>query len=98
MAARCAELLKEAGSVSVVEPQIAEESEAGISTHQLGSCRMGSDARSSVTDRTGRAHGVPNAYIADGSLLVNPGGSNQSLTIQALAYWVSKGIIRAHRV
>jgi choline dehydrogenase-like flavoprotein len=74
------------------------ESEAGISTHQLGSCRMGNDPASSVTDRSGRIHSVPNVYIADGSLLVNPGGFNPSLTIQALAYWTSAEMIRAHRI
>jgi len=86
MADRCAELLEEAGAIKVVKPRIVRESEAGISTHQLGSCRMGSDPASSVADRTGRVHGIPNVYIADGSLLVNPGGANPSLTIQALAY------------
>jgi choline dehydrogenase-like flavoprotein len=98
MADRCAELLREAGATTVVTPHIVRESEAGISTHQLGSCRMGNDAKSSVTDRTGRAHGVDNVYIADGSLLVNPGGMNPSLTIQALAYWVSAAILRSHAV
>jgi choline dehydrogenase-like flavoprotein len=97
MADRCAELLQEAGAVTVVKPRITRESESGISTHQLGSCRMGKDPASSVTGRDGRVHGVPNVYIADGSLLVNPGGSNPSLTIQALAYWVSAAILREHR-
>jgi choline dehydrogenase-like flavoprotein len=97
MADRCADLLREAGAKSVVKPRIVRESEAGISTHQLGSCRMGNDPVSSVADRTGRVHGVPNVYIADGSLLVNPGGYNPSLTIQALAYWVSAAIVRSHR-
>jgi choline dehydrogenase-like flavoprotein len=96
MADRCADLLREAGAGSIVTPRIVRESEAGISTHQLGSCRMGSDPASSVTDRTGRVHSVPNVYIADGSLLVNPGGANPSLTIQALAYWVSAAILHAH--
>ena len=96
MADRCADLLEEAGAIKVVKPRIVRESEAGISTHQLGSCRMGGDPASSVADRTGRIHNVPNVYIADGSLLVNPGGANPSLTIQALAYWVSAAILRAH--
>ena len=95
MGDRCAELLQEAGAKTVVKPRIVRESEAGISTHQLGSCRMGTDPKSSVTDRTGRVHGVPNIYVADGSLLVNPGGSNPSLTIQALAYWVAAHIIKS---
>jgi choline dehydrogenase-like flavoprotein len=96
MADRCADLLREAGAKSIVKPRIVRESEAGISTHQLGSCRMGNDPVSSVTDRTGRIHSVPNVYIADGSLLVNPGGFNPSLTIQALAYWVSAEMLRTH--
>jgi choline dehydrogenase-like flavoprotein len=95
MSDRCAELLREAGATTVVAPTIVRESEAGISTHQLGSCRMGSDPANSVTTRTGRIHSVPNVYIADGSLLVNPGGANPSLTIQALAYWVSAHILRS---
>lgn len=96
MVDRCAELLEEAGAETVVKPHIQRASEAGISTHQLGSCRMGKDPVSSVTDRTGRVHGVPNVYLADGSLLGNPGGSNPSLTIQALAYWVAANILKAH--
>jgi len=97
MADRCADLLREAGAISVAPPRIVPESEAGISTHQLGSCRMGNDPASSVTDRSGRVHGVPNVYVADGSVMVNPGGFNPSLTIQALAYWVSAAIVRDHR-
>ncbi|MGH9667931.1 MAG: GMC oxidoreductase [Bryobacteraceae bacterium] len=95
MADRCAELLHAAGATEVVKPAIVPESPHGISTHQLGRCRMGHDAASSMTDRTGRMHGVPNVYIADGSLLVNPGGANRSLTLQALAFWVSRHILSA---
>jgi len=36
-------------------------------------------------------------YIADGSLLPNPGGANPSLTLQALAYRVAAGIIASGR-
>jgi choline dehydrogenase-like flavoprotein len=97
MAERCAELLREAGAKRVVKPHIVPESESGISTHQLGSCRMGKDPASSVTDPDGRVHSVANLYIADGSLLVNSGGSNPSLTIQALAYRVASKIVRDHR-
>lgn len=93
MADRCADLLHAVGANKVVTPTIMPESPFGISTHQLGSCRMGHDPASSVTDRTGRIHEVPNVYVADGSLLVNPGGANPSLTLQALAFWVSHHII-----
>jgi choline dehydrogenase-like flavoprotein len=92
---RCAELLREAGAHTVVKPKVVPETEMGISTHQLGSCRMGKDARTSVVDPDGRIHDVPNVYIADGSLLPNPGGANPSLTIQALAYHVAHRMLRA---
>jgi choline dehydrogenase-like flavoprotein len=95
MADRCEQLLREAGASSIVKPHVRRESEAGISTHQQGSCRMGTDPASSVVDRNGRVHGVPNVYVADGSLLPNPGGANPSLTLQALAYWVAEKILRA---
>lgn len=91
---RCEEVLRETGAHTVVKSRVVPRTEMGISTHQQGSCRMGNDPKLSVTDRTGRVHGVPNVYVADGSLLPNPGGMNPSLTIQALAYWVSAHIIR----
>ena len=94
MAGRCAELLREAGAAVVVKPVVKKESEAGISTHQQGSCRMGKDPAGSVVDVSGRVHGVDNVYVADGSLLPNPGGANPSLTLQALAYWVAERIVR----
>ena len=97
MADRCEQLLREAGAISVVKPRVHRESESGISTHQQGSCRMGRDPASSVADPGGRVHGVPNVYIADGSLLPNPGGANPSLTLQALAYRVAEKIISAGR-
>jgi len=92
MIERCSELLRESGAERVVQPSVERGSRQGISTHQQGSCRMGNDPASSVVDRTGRVHGVDNVYIADGSLLPNPGGANPSLTIQALAYWVADHI------
>ncbi|MGH9469151.1 MAG: GMC oxidoreductase, partial [Terriglobia bacterium] len=97
MAGRCEDLLHAAGAHTIVKPHIVRESEEGISTHQQGSCRMGADPKWSATDRAGRVHGAPNVYIADGSLLSNPGGANPSLTIQALAYWVSAHILQDHK-
>ena len=94
MVARSEELLRAAGAHTIVKPAITPESSQGISTHQQGSCRMGNDPQSSVVDRTGRVHNVPNVYLADGSLLVNPAGANPALTIQALAYWVAAHIVR----
>jgi choline dehydrogenase-like flavoprotein len=57
--------------------------------HQAGTCRMGNDPATSVTNRYGQVHQIDNLFIADGSLHVTNGGFNPALTIMALAYWVS---------
>jgi choline dehydrogenase-like flavoprotein len=54
--------------------------------HQAGTCRMGDDPATSVTDRWGRVHGHDNVYVADGSVHVTNGGFNPVLTIMALAW------------
>ena len=53
--------------------------------HLLGTCRMGDDPKTSVVDRWGRAHDVPNLFIVDGSLFVTSAAVNPTSTIQALA-------------
>jgi choline dehydrogenase-like flavoprotein len=53
--------------------------------HQLGGCRMGSDARSSVVDAFCRTHDVPNLYVVDGSVFPSASEKNPTLTIMALA-------------
>lgn len=56
------------------------------SQHQAGTCRMGLDPRSSVTDPTGRVHGHDNLFVVDGSVHVTNGAFNPALTIMALAF------------
>ena len=62
--------------------------------HQAGTCRMGNDPKTSVCDKFGRVHSVPNLFVADGSLHVNNGGFNPVLTIMALGYWVGGHIVK----
>jgi hypothetical protein len=60
--------------------------------HQAGTCRMGTDPDSSVTDAWGTVWGHDNLHIVDGSLHVTNGGVNPVLTIMALAYRVSQHV------
>ena len=53
--------------------------------HLLGTARMGEDPSTSVVDRWGRAHDVPNLFIIDGSIFVTGACVNPTPTIQALA-------------
>jgi choline dehydrogenase-like flavoprotein len=53
--------------------------------HLVGAARMGKDPGSSVVDRFGRSHDIPNLFVCDGSVLPTQGSANPGLTIQALA-------------
>jgi len=53
--------------------------------HLVGGARMGSDPSTSVVDKFGRTHDIPNLFICDGSILPTQGSANPGLTIQALA-------------
>jgi choline dehydrogenase-like flavoprotein len=46
---------------------------------------MGDDPGSSVVDRWGRSHDIPNLYVVDGSVFVTSSGTNPTSTIAALA-------------
>lgn len=56
-----------------------------FSAHQLSSCRMGPDEKTSVTDSYGKIHGMENLYISDAGLFPTSLGHNPQLTIMALA-------------
>jgi choline dehydrogenase-like flavoprotein len=79
--------LKEAGAVYTWQ-NVGGGNNLSGGQHQAGACRMGNDPKTSVTDKFGRVHSVPNLFIADGSLHVNNGGFNPALTIMALGYRV----------
>jgi choline dehydrogenase-like flavoprotein len=53
--------------------------------HLLGTARMGNDPATSVVDRWGRAHDVPNLFVIDGSIFTTGASINPTTTIQALA-------------
>ncbi len=82
--------LKEAGAVRtwVQWPSLG----LGGGAHQAGTCRMGNDPKTSVTNKYGQVHDVDNLFIADGSLHVTNGGFNPVLTIMTLGYWVGNYI------
>ena len=79
--ARATEALEAAGAKRVVASRLRRN--AGW--HLLGTARMGSDPDTSVVDRWGRAHDVPNLFIIDGSIFTTGACINPTTTIQALA-------------
>ncbi|WP_081417120.1 GMC oxidoreductase [Paenibacillus sp. Soil522] len=57
----------------------------GGSIHEAGTCRMGNDPSTSVTNRFGQVHGISGLYVADNSIFPTVSGTNPVLTIVALA-------------
>jgi choline dehydrogenase-like flavoprotein len=55
------------------------------SYHPLGTCRMGTDPKTSVIDTDHASHDVPGLFVVDGSAVRGPLGVNPQLTIMALA-------------
>jgi choline dehydrogenase-like flavoprotein len=56
------------------------------SAHQMGSCRMGSNADAAVCDENGKVFGVRGLYIGDASAFPLSSGVNPMVTIMALAH------------
>jgi choline dehydrogenase-like flavoprotein len=63
-----------------------------FTAHQMGSCRLGADRRSSVADPYGQVHGVKGLFIADASGFPTASGVNPMLSVMALAYRVAQRI------
>jgi choline dehydrogenase-like flavoprotein len=85
--------LREAGAVRTWQNRAGRGLSAG--QHQAGTCRMGSDPRTSVVDPSCRVHDVPNVFVIDASVHVTNGGFNPVLTIYANAFRASDLLLRA---
>jgi len=69
----------------------------GASTHAYGGTRMGDDPKTSVVDRFGFCHDVPNLGILGGSVMGTSGARNPTHTIQALAWRTAEHAIAGRR-
>jgi len=93
MNARAHDWLEASGAENIVSETGLGAPALSAGQHQAGTCRMGHDPETSVTDSTGRVHGHDNLFVADGSLHVTNGGFNPVLTILALSYRVSSHLL-----
>jgi choline dehydrogenase-like flavoprotein len=91
ISAREREILKEAGAIEVWS---AERRPGGFGQHQVGTCRMGNDPKTSVLNRYCQTHDIDNLFVIDASCFVSNPGHNPAFTIQAIAYWASAYIKR----
>jgi choline dehydrogenase-like flavoprotein len=64
--------------------------------HVCGTCRFGTDPKTSVLDPQNRAHEVGNLYVVDTSFFPSSAGLNPSLTVAANALRVASHVDQAH--
>jgi len=68
-----------------------------VGWHTLGTARCGKDPATSVVDPYGRAHDVPNLFVADGSIFVTGSSMNPTATIAAFALRAADHILATRR-
>ncbi len=62
----------------------------GYSIHELGTCRMGTDPKTSVLNQWNQSHDVKNLFVVDGSSFVTGGSQNPTMTILSLSMRASE--------
>lgn len=67
------------------------------SAHQMGTCRMGTSAKSSVVDPKGKVWATEGLYVADASVFPSASGVNPMVTNMAISDWISRGVARELR-
>ena len=63
-----------------------------FSAHQMGTCRMGEDAQTSVAGPWGELHDTKGVWIGDGSAFPTSSGTNPMVSIMALAHRTAEAI------
>jgi choline dehydrogenase-like flavoprotein len=69
----------------------------GYSIHELGTCRMGDDSKTSVLNPWNQSHDIKNLFVVDGSSFVSGGWQNPTMTILALSMRASEHLAEQMR-
>ncbi|MBT9332130.1 GMC oxidoreductase [Paracidobacterium acidisoli] len=69
----------------------------GYSIHELGTCRMGDDPKTSVLNKWNQSHDIKNLVVVDGSCFVSGGWQNPTMTILSLAMRASEHLAEQMR-
>jgi choline dehydrogenase-like flavoprotein len=82
MQVTAAEVLEAAGARNI--ETFNDELAPGLCIHEMGTARMGRDAKTSVLNAWNQAHDVPNLFVTDGACMASSGNQNPSITYMAL--------------
>ena len=69
----------------------------GYSIHEIGTCRMGDDPKTSVLNKWCQSHDLKNLFVVDGSSFVSGGWQNPTMTICALSMRASEHLAEQMR-
>lgn len=93
---KMAQLYKAAGAVAVTERPVRRgPTGTGVQRHAYGGTRMGDNPETSVVDRWGLCHEVPNLALLGGSVMGTSGARNPTETIQALSWRTADHLVKA---
>lgn len=69
----------------------------GYSIHELGTCRMGDNPKTSVLNKWNQSWDIKNLFVVDGSSFVTGGSQNPTMTILSLAMRASEYLAEQKR-
>jgi choline dehydrogenase-like flavoprotein len=78
------EMLEASGLKEVAGFDDVTNSAPGNCIHEMGTARMGRDAKTSVLNKWNQVHTAPNVYVTDGACMTSAACVNPSLTYMAL--------------
>lgn len=80
--AQSAEMMDAAGCKNI--EQYDNKQAPGLDIHEMGGCRMGKDARTSLLNEWNQLHHCPNVFVTDGAAMTSTGNQSPSLLYMAL--------------
>ena len=80
----CAEMLEAAGYKDIEPFDDLESAPPGHCIHEMGTCRMGTDAKTSALNKWNQMWAAKNVFVTDGAAMASSACQNPSLTYMAL--------------
>ena len=85
MADTAANILESLGVKDITKTnKTVEQWAPGLSIHEMGTVRMGRDAKTSMLNGHNQSHDVPNLFVTDGASMCSSAWQNPSLTFMAI--------------
>jgi choline dehydrogenase-like flavoprotein len=98
MVETCHDVIKAAGGRVWSTPnEISPQTLVIDLNHWVGTCRMGTDPRTSVVNTSGQTHDIPNLWIGDASVFAAYPEKNPTLTNIALTWRMSERLVEKFR-